>query len=124
MQGKMENGTQLHLREKDWAYPQTCSAAMLLSLLYAPPQSTQNPVLRVNNTTLKEKGIIICQQNMIPIPTTILSSRSQLYVSATITSNKICIQDESSLNLDGIPTTLSQVFIIFLLFQMNVILVP
>lgn len=60
---------------------------------------------------------------MIPIPTTILSSRSQLYVIATITSIKICIQDESSLNLDRIPTTLSEVFIIFLLFQMNVILV-
>jgi hypothetical protein len=53
----------------------------------------------------------------------VLSSRSQLYVSATLTSIKICIQDESILNLDGIPTTLSEVFIIFLLFQMNVILV-
>jgi hypothetical protein len=60
---------------------------------------------------------------MIPIPTNILSSRSQLYVTATITSIKICIQKESSLSLDGIPTTLSEVFIIFLLFQVNVILV-
>jgi hypothetical protein len=60
---------------------------------------------------------------MIPITITILSSRSQLYVSATITSIKICIQYESSLNLDGITTTLSEVFIIFLLFQINVILV-
>jgi hypothetical protein len=56
----MEHGTRLYLREKDWAYPQTCPAAML-SFLYAPPPSNQNPVLRVNNTTLKEKGIIICQ---------------------------------------------------------------
>jgi 2-methylaconitate cis-trans-isomerase PrpF len=61
---------------------------------------------------------------MIPIPTTIFSSRSQLYVSTTITSIKTCIQEEGSLNLDGIPTTQSEVFISFLLFQMNVILVP
>lgn len=76
----MEHGTQLYLRENDCAYPQTCPAAMLI-FLYATP-STQNQVLRVNNTTLKENGIIICQWNMIPIPTTILSSRSQLYVNA------------------------------------------
>jgi hypothetical protein len=57
----MEHGTRLYLREKDWAYPQTYPAAMLISFLRAPPPSTQNPVLRINNTTLKEKGIIICQ---------------------------------------------------------------
>jgi hypothetical protein len=45
---------------KDWAYPQTCPAAVLISFLYAPLPSTQNPVLRVNNTTLKEKVILIC----------------------------------------------------------------
>jgi hypothetical protein len=61
---------------------------------------------------------------MIPIPTSILSSRSEMYVSVTITSIKICIQEESSLGLDELPTTLSEVFIIFLLFQVNVILVP
>jgi hypothetical protein len=55
----MEHGTQLYLRENDCAYPQTCPAAMLI-FLYATP-STQNQVLRVNNTTLKENGIIICQ---------------------------------------------------------------
>jgi hypothetical protein len=51
----------LYLREKYWAYPQTCPAAMLISFLYAPLPSTQNPVLTVNNTTLKVKGIIICK---------------------------------------------------------------
>jgi len=61
MKGKMEHGTSLYLREKYWAYPQTCPAAMLISFLYAPLPSTQNPVLTVNNTTLKEKGIIICK---------------------------------------------------------------
>jgi len=61
---------------------------------------------------------------MIPIPTSILSSKSQLYVNVTITSIKICIQEESSSGLDELPTTLSEVFIIFLLFQGNVILVP
>jgi hypothetical protein len=46
-----------------------------------------------------------------------------MYVIATTTSIKICIQKESSLSLNGTPTTLYEVFIIFLLFQVNIILV-
>jgi hypothetical protein len=51
----MEHGTLLHLRERDWAYPQTCPTAMLVSFLSVPPPSNQNPVLKVNNTTLTKK---------------------------------------------------------------------